>query len=137
MFAITTTAGGTCNGFPDVCKTPAPPPVNQLPLPYPNLALAMTANKSTCTLRVKILGQPVLTKRSMIPSSTGDEAGSLGGVVSGMIKGPALPKTSSLKVKAEGAAVIYQTCIMGQNGTNANCVGIQDSPSQANVFVMF
>jgi hypothetical protein len=129
MFSISTMMGGTCNAFTDSCKTPAPPGPPVI-LPYPNLAMLMMANKATCSKRVTIMGQAVFTKQSMIPSSTLDEAGSLGGVVSGVIKGPAMAKTASQLVKIEGAPAVYQTCVMGQNGVNANCVGLQDTPSQ-------
>lgn len=130
MFSVATAGGGTCNAVMDTCKTPAPPPSPPVPVPYPNLAMLMQANRATCTKKVKILGQPVFTKMSMIPMSSLDEAGSLGGVVSGMIKGPALPKRASMKVKAEGAGVVFQTCMMGQNGVNANATGFIDTPSQ-------
>jgi hypothetical protein len=134
VFAIATTAMGLCNGVLDSCLTPAPPgpPV---PVPYPNIAMLMQANRATCTLFVKIMSQPVFTKNSMVMMSAGDEAGSVGGVMSGMIKGPAVPKLASQLVKMGGAPVVYQTCAFGQNGVSANANGILTTPSQPLVLV--
>ena len=39
MFAVTKQSG-QCFGFPDVCKTPAPPAA-PIPIPYPNIAMPM------------------------------------------------------------------------------------------------
>lgn len=135
MFPIATTMNGTCTAAPDPCKTPAPPgpPV---PIPYSNQAMLMMANKATCTKKVKILGQAALTKMSMIPQSMQNEPGAAGGVVSGVVMGPALPKLASMFVKLEGAGALYHTCPMGQNGMAANAVGIQDTPSQQVVKVV-
>ena len=107
MFAITTKAGGMCSttGPIDVCKTPAPP-APPIPMPFPNLAMCNQADPSKCTKKVTILNQPALTKDSEIPMSLGDEAGSVGGVVSGTIKGPCTFKRFSSKVKFEGAKII-------------------------------
>jgi Domain of unknown function (DUF4150) len=135
MFPVTTKQGGTCEAFPDTCKMPAPPgpPV---PMPYPNTAMLMQANPGTCSKKVKILNQPAATQQTMIAMSSGDEAGAAGGVVSSMIKGPAQFKKGSAKVKVEGQPLVYQTCTVGQNGTNANAtMGVQSSPSQAKVLV--
>ena len=134
MFPMSTKMGGICQAFPDTCKTPTP--AGPVPIPYPNVAMLMQANPATCSLKVKVLNQPVVHKSTMIPMSTGDEAGSAGGVVSSMIKGPCQFKLSSLKVKVEGQAVIYHTCMTGQNGTNANMpAGTQVAPSQTKVIV--
>jgi hypothetical protein len=121
-------------GLPDVCKTPAPP-APPIPIPYPNIAQLAQANG--CTTKVKIGNKAVLTKSSKIPMSSGDEAGSLGGLISGKIKGEAKPKKTSAKIKAEGKAVVYHTCIFGQNGSNANVpAGIHVAPSQTKIIVM-
>lgn len=135
MFPVTTKQGGTCDAFPDTCKTPAPPgpPV---PVPYPNTAMLVQANPGTCSKKVKILNQPAVTLQTMIPMTSGDEAGAAGGVVSGMIKGPATFKKGSAKVKVEGQPLVFQTCTAAQNGSNANApMGVQSSPSQAKVLV--
>ncbi len=138
MFGVTTKQSGTCSttGPLDVCKTPAPP-AGPIPMPYPNMAMCNQADPSKCTQKVKIVNQPALTKDSQIPTSTGDEAGSAGGVVSGTIKGPCLYKTFSAKVKFEGSSVVYQLCSTTHNGTSANApLGMQTAPSQTKVTVM-
>jgi len=134
MFPVATKQGGDCIAFPDTCKTPSP--VGPVPVPYPNTAMLMQAVPPTCTLKVKIMNQPVITKQTTIPATAGDEAGVAGGVVSSMIKGPAQAKMGSVKVKMEGNPVVFQTCVWGQNGTNANApTGMQVSPSQIKVMV--
>jgi len=137
MFGITTKQGGTCatTGPLDVCKTPAPP-APPIPTPYPNLAMCNQADPSSCSQKVKIGNQPVLTKDSKIPMSSGDEAGSAGGVVSGTIKGPMAYKTFSAKVKVEGANVARHLSATTHNGSSPNApLGLQAAPSQTKVTV--
>ncbi len=134
IFAITTTAGGVANGFPDVCKTPTP--AGPVPIPYPNIAMMNQASTGTCTKKVKVVGKPALTAKSKIPMTSGDEAGSAGGVVSSKIKGEAKFTKTSMKVKMEGSPVAFQTCTIGQNGMPFNVpAGIHSGPSQAKVKV--
>ncbi|MGH0035850.1 MAG: PAAR-like domain-containing protein [Myxococcota bacterium] len=137
MFPIATNKAGMCQAFPDTCKTPAPPgpPV---PIPYPNIANMNQANAGTCSAKVLIEMKNTVTKQTEIPMSSGDEAGSAGGVVSGKIKGEAtFTKKFSMKVKAEGQNVIFHTCVCGQNGKSANMPsGTHVQPSQAKVKVM-
>lgn len=118
IFGIATKKGGTSQAFPDTCKVPTPG--GPVPTPFPNVAMLNQLNPGTCTTKVKIENQPVGIDGMMITMSSGDEAGTLGGVISNMIKGPAKNKTKSSKVKMEGKGVVYQTCTIGQNGTNAN-----------------
>ncbi|MEM7412538.1 MAG: PAAR-like domain-containing protein [Myxococcota bacterium] len=135
IFSVATMAGGQCMGFPDVCKTPSPG--GPIPIPYPNIAMLNQTNGGTCASKLKIQNQKVLIKTSMITMSSGDEAGSIGGVISNMIKGPAKPKTASSKLKADGKGVVYQTCMFGQNGNNANVpAGILTMCTQMKVKVM-
>jgi len=135
MFGISTKAGGMTQAMPDVCKVPAPP-APPIPTPFPNIAQCQQANPGTCTKKVKIGNKAVMTMKSEIPMSSGDEAGVAGGVISGKIKGEAVPKKGSAKVKMEGSPVIFQTCMFGQNGKNANApAGVQTVPSQTKVTV--
>jgi len=77
-----------------------------------------------------------LTKKTEIPQSSGDEAGSAGGVISGMIKGPVKYMSFSQKVKLEGTPAVYLGCQTAHNGNNANCpVGSQLVPSQTKVLI--
>ena len=66
----------------DTCKTP---PVG-VPAPFPNNAMNAVVVPSYFT--VMILGQPWLTLGATWSVSVGDEAGTMGGVVSQVIVGP-------------------------------------------------
>jgi len=135
MFPAATKAGGNGFAFPDTCKTPAPP-APPVPIPYPNPAMLNQANGGTCSKKVKILNQPVVTKATKIPRTMGDEAGVAGGLVSGMNMGEASFKTGVSKVKVEGNDIINMLKPMSQNGSNANApAGTLISPSQTKVIV--
>ncbi len=136
MMPASTKENGTCmtQGPTDVCKVPAPP-APPVPSPFPNIAMCNQANPGTCTKKVKINNQPVITKDTQIPMSSGDEAGVAGGLVSGMIKGPCTFKKFSSKVKFEGVSVVYNTCNTAHNGSSPNTVGMQSVPSQTKVLV--
>ena len=104
--------------FPDVCKTPAPP----VPIPYPNLARSSDAADTATTVHAD--GNKIMIKKSVFSTSTGDEAGSVGGVVSNCIKGKAQFIAYSFDVKAEGQNVPRSVDMMKQNGLSSyNAVG--------------
>ncbi len=133
MFPMATLQGGGCLGQPDTCLTPAPPAA-PAPMAYPNSANLTQANPSTCSKKVKICNKAVVTTQSQISLSSGDEAGSAGGVVSGMIKGPISFKQGSTKVKVEGQPPVMQLKTAAHNGTNANAPpGSLTSCSQSKV----
>ncbi len=135
MFPAATKGGGSGFAFPDTCKVPAPP-APPIPTPFPNMAMLNQANGGTCSKKVKILNQPVVTKATEIPRTSGDEAGVAGGVVSGMNMGPASFKQGVSAVKVEGDDIINLMKPMGHNGTNANApAGVHVAPSQAKVLV--
>ncbi len=96
-------AMGVAFAFPDVCKTPAPPgpPV---PIPYPNIAQLNQASGITDAGGKEVLvgpaGRHVLLKDSEVAVSSGDEAGSAGGVISGKIKG-------KCKIVQASTSVVY------------------------------
>jgi hypothetical protein len=83
-------ANGIAFAFPDVCKTPAPPSA-PVPIPYPNIAQLNQAmpksDDSGKELKVGPGGDHVLLLNSEVSTSSGDEAGSVGGVKSGTIQG--------------------------------------------------
>jgi hypothetical protein len=138
MFPATTKGGGQCAGFPDVCKTPAPP-APFAPIPYPNMAMPNQASGSTVSKKVKIANKEVCTTKTEISMSSGDEAGTAGGgMVSAKFKGPALYKKGSSKVSAEGTPIVHLTSMVALNGgSNANMpAGTQVAPSQTKVSVM-
>ena len=64
---------------------------------------------------VKMDGNPIMLKGSVFATSTGDEAGSVGGVVSNVIKGKAEFLNYSFDVKVEGKNVPRLLDPMGQN----------------------
>lgn len=101
--------------FPDVCQTPAPP-APPIPIPYPNIAQSTDTDKGT--KKVKADGEPVMTKASNFKMSAGDEAGSVGGLISGKIKGKGYPQLYSMDVKFEGDNVVRLTDIMCGNGAS-------------------
>jgi hypothetical protein len=136
MLPASTNGGGQCAIFPDVCKTPTP--TGPVPIPYPNIAMLTQAKGGTLCKKVKILNKKTATTKTEIAMSSGDEAGTVGGVISNRFKGPAKFKKGSSKVKAEGSPVVHVTSMIGQNGVaNANHpAGVQVAPSQTKVTVM-
>jgi hypothetical protein len=127
------TASGQCMGMPDVCLTPAPP-APPIPIPYPNMAMVAQASKTST--KVKIGGMPAVIEMSEIAQSMGDEAGTNGGVISGVnMKKVAFVQGSSM-VMIEGKGAAHITSICGHNGPSPNMpAGAQIAPSQAKVLV--
>jgi uncharacterized protein DUF4150 len=114
-------SGGQSPVFPDVCKTPAPP-APPVPIPYPNIAKSSDASETSTTVEAD--GQKIMLKNSVFSTSTGDEAGSVGGVVSNCTKGKAQFIMYSFDVKAEGQNVPRNMDMMKQNGSSSyNAVG--------------
>lgn len=133
IFPGSTKGGGNCFGAPDVCLTPAPPgpPV---PIPYPNTAMLNQAKKTST--KVKFKGKEVVTKKSEIPRSMGDEAGLNKGVASGMNMSKCTFKKGSSKVLIQGQPCIHLTSMSAHNGASANMpAGAQVAPSQTKVIV--
>jgi len=91
-------SGGMSPVFPDVCKTPTP--AGPVPIPYPNIGKASDTSSGPTT--VKVDGQMPMTKDAKYMMSTGDEAGSIGGIMSNRIKGPCEFMMYSFDVKFEG-----------------------------------
>jgi len=104
-------SGGVTTAFPDVCKTPSPG--GPVPVPYPNIARSADTAKGAKS--VKVDGNPVAVKDSEFSMSTGDEAGSAGGVVTSKIKGKARFLNYDFNVKIEGKNVPRMGDQMGQN----------------------
>ena len=104
-------SSGIATAFPDVCKTPSP--AGPIPIPYPNIA--MSADTSQGSKQVKVDGNPIMLQGSAFSKSTGDEAGSAGGVVSSVNKGKAEFILYSFDVKIEGKSVPRLADLMVQN----------------------
>ena len=133
IFPGSTKGGGQCMAVPDVCNTPAPP-AGPIPIPYPNTAMVAQASKTST--KVKFVNKEVVTTKSEIPRSMGDEAGTAGGVMSGRNMDKVTFKKGSSKVKIEGQPCVHLTSTTGHNGSNANApAGAQIAPSQTKVIV--
>lgn len=121
---------GICTGFPDTCNTPVGPSV--VPTPYSNIGQGMMANPGTLASTILICGFPAATTNTELTMTQGDEAGVLGGVISGIIMGPGKYTVGSGSVKMSGMPAVYMGSMIGLNGTaSANCpAGYQTAPSQ-------
>jgi hypothetical protein len=125
---------GIAFAFPDVCKTPAPP-APPIPIPYPNIAQLNQAEKITNEPNKELLVGPsslhVLLLDSAISQSTGDEAGSVGGVKSGKIKGECKITKASQSVvygpNKKGIARFLDTT--SQNNENATGIILGSFPT--------
>lgn len=95
-------SSGISTAFPDVCKTPAPP-APPVPIPYPNIAQSGDVTKGS--KKVKFDKKSICLKKSKLKTSTGDEAGTLKGIVSSKIKGKGQFQNYSFDVKVEGSNV--------------------------------
>ncbi len=94
-------SNGTSIAFPDVCKTPTGG--GPVPIPYPNIA--KSSDTAMGSKSVVMDNNPIMLKGSNFSTSTGDEAGSVGGVVSGTTKGKAEFINYSFDVMVEGKNV--------------------------------
>ncbi len=108
-------SGGVSTVFPDVCKTPSPG--GPIPIPYPNVGKSSDVAKGSKT--VKVQGGPTMLKGSNYKTSTGDEPGSAGGVVSGKTKGKCEFLLYSFDVKIEGKNACRLGDMLTHNDKNA------------------
>lgn len=127
--------GGMNMATPDVCKTPSPPGA-PVPIPYPNIAQGATANPGTAAKKVLISGAPAHTLQTTIPMSNGDNAGVVGGVMSGMIMGPSRHLMGATNVLIGGNPATKMTDQTGQNGSSQNVPGSTIAPAQTKVMIM-
>lgn len=91
-------SGGMSTVFPDVCKTPAAP--SPIPIPYPNIGKSSDTSQGPTTVTTD--GQMPMVKGAVYARSSGDEAGTLGGVVSGVNMSVCEYMMYSFDVKFEG-----------------------------------
>ena len=91
-------SGGMSTVFPDVCKTPAAP--SPIPIPYPNIGKSSDTSQGPTTVTTD--GQMPMVKGAVYSRSSGDEAGTLGGVVSGVNMNVCEYMMYSFDVKFEG-----------------------------------
>jgi hypothetical protein len=116
MSVIHKDSNGISIAFPDVCQTPAPP-AGPIPIPYPNIAMSSDTDKGS--KKVKCDGNSVCVDGSNFSTSTGDEAGSVGGVASGKTKGKGEFVNFSFDVKFEGKGVARAFDLMTHNDKNS------------------
>lgn len=90
-------SGGSSTVFPDVCKTQVGNAV--VPIPYPNTG--MSSDTVSGPTSVTFDGQMPMTKSAKYCKSTGDEPGTLGGVISGVNKSECEFMLYSFDVKVE------------------------------------
>lgn len=118
--------------IPDVCKTPAVPA--PIPVPYPNLAMSVMHVPAQFKVMAGIGLMETLATTGTI--SNGDQAGVLGGVISGVFMGPDKYLLGSLKMMVEGFFVMRLTSLTGHNGMPFNTTGTQLAPAQSHVIVL-
>ncbi|ARE41823.1 hypothetical protein RGUI_3682 [Rhodovulum sp. P5] len=108
---------GIAMAFPDVCKTPTPG--GPVPLPYPNIAQLADATDVADDLLLGPSSLKAVLQDSSIATSTGDEAGSIGGVTSGGIKGACSVTSGSSTVLYGGKGIARFGDPTSQNDDNA------------------
>jgi uncharacterized Zn-binding protein involved in type VI secretion len=133
--ASTNSSEGKCVATPNVCKTPTPG--GPVPIPYPSIAMPVQADSKTLAESVLICGFPAATTLTQIPMSSGDEAGTLGGVVSNKNMGSCKYTLGSFMVRMEGQEAVYHGAMIAHNNhSNPNMpAGSQVAPSQSTVTV--
>lgn len=113
------TGGKATAAAPDACKTPTP--AGPTPMPYPNIAMAGDLVDGSSTVTAD--GEPIALKDSAFSKSTGDEPGTLGGIVSNVNRGKAKFALYSMDVKVEGLNVARLSDTMTMNGNAPNTTG--------------
>jgi hypothetical protein len=106
--------------IPDVCNTPSP--AGPVPLPYPNIAMSKDLAKGTTTVQVDG-GNMAAHQDSELSLSTGDEAGSAGGLTSGAFGKEATWILYSFDVLLEGKGACRLTDKLFMNHMNTVCLG--------------
>jgi hypothetical protein len=112
--------GVAASTVPDVCLTPSGS--GPVPIPYPNIARSADLAKGTTTVKADG-GNMIAVMGSEFSVSTGDEAGTVGGVISGTNMAEATWITCSPDVKMEGRNVCRLTDKMLLNHGNTVCLG--------------
>ena len=107
-------SGGMSLVFPDVCKTPTP--AGPVPIPYPNLG--QSSNTLQGSTQTTADGQPIMVKGAKYLPTSGDEAGSAGGVMSGVFKQECEFLMYSMDVMIEGKNVCRMSDPLWHNKKN-------------------
>jgi hypothetical protein len=104
-------SGGTVITSPDVCNTQVGSAV--VPIPYVNVAKSADTAQGSSTVTMD--GNPVMIKNSVFSTSSGDEAGKVGGVASGVTQGRAKFVTTSNDVLVDGQPLARRCDLMVSN----------------------
>ena len=110
--------------IPDICKTPFPPPVGTVPLPYPNTAEAKDLTLGSIITMID--GQSIALFGSFIAKSKGDKTGKLGGIISSCTEGEGIFMKFSPNVMVECRPVCRKTDMMIMNKINTISFGGMD-----------
>lgn len=111
--------------IPDVCKTPSPG--GPIPVPYPNFANQSSLKSGTTTVKAK--RKMIAVKGSQYGRSNGDEAGTAGGVKSGVNMKATDWITYSFNVKMQGKNACRNTDMKFHNNKNTVCLNGQLEPA--------
>lgn len=129
MLPASNRSAGQSLNFPDVCKTPAPP-APFVPVPYPDMGMNMQAAPFSPFVQIGFV--PATNMGSLKVMTAGDEAGSMGGLVTGIIKGPGKTTVGNPLVLVSGLPA--ESLANPTSGNNMNApVGAQIVPSVVNV----
>lgn len=104
-------SGGTVVTSPDVCNTQIGGAV--VPIPYVNIANSSDTAQGSSTVTMD--GHPVMIRSSVFSTSSGDEAGKVGGVASGVTRGRAKFVTTSNDVLVNGQPIGRRCDLMVSN----------------------
>lgn len=106
-------------------------------MPFPNIAMLNQASGATCTMKVKVLNQPMVTIATEIPRTMGDEAGTLKGLSSGTNMDKACFKMGVTKVVVEGNDAVTLLKPTAHNGASSNApAGMVIAPGQTKVLIL-
>ncbi|WP_254614107.1 DUF4150 domain-containing protein [Myxococcus sp. CA056] len=107
---------------PDVCKVPTPG--GPVPTPFVNSAQDSMLTKGSTSVTIE--GHPVALTSSELSTSSGDEPGTAGGLISSKFKGKMAWGSGSMDVKVEGKGVVRYLDVTLHNGNTYNTTFISD-----------
>ncbi len=107
-------SGGMSLVFPDVCKTPTPG--GPVPIPYPNIGQSSDTSQGTTTIKAD--GNMIMNKGAKYMISSGDEPGTIGGVMSNTVKQECEYLLYSFDVMLEGKNVCRMGDMLWHNKKN-------------------
>lgn len=133
MVFVKSQMAGMDMAVPDVCLTPVPSPAGPIPtpMPYPNVAMPMTAIPTQ--FNVLVLAMPAHNMMTTTPMSNGDNSGVMMNPLSGMVMGPSRNLMGSTNLLMGGLPATKMLSPTGQNGMSPGAFGMSMAPSQVKV----